>query len=109
MVLTLLFYSFKFFFLLEWTSSKEEDQTLFFSRDVGFHFNEFKEQLEKVNMLRKGKFDYNKEAAKFKRGNANKQDLTESPFSKKFIIEFQKMVTGHMKIWCYIWKIALLC
>ena len=55
----------------------------FVSREYGFNLQLSAEQLATVNQNRKGQFYKDREAAELKRGNAKKEDLTCSPFSRK--------------------------
>ena len=56
----------------------------FVSREYGFNLQLTVEQLHQVNVRRRGKYYMDEEAATKKRGNAKKEDLKSSPFSKKF-------------------------
>ena len=79
---------------------KDEGQGLmmssFVSRDYGFNFQLTSSQLVQVNQARTGKQYKDLDAATLKRGNANKVDLVESPFSRK--IEYGNSKDGY---WSY--------
>ena len=66
---------------------KDEGQGImmssFVSRDYGFNFTLMDDQLASVNRMRRGQTYKDVEAAILKRGNADKQDLDCSPFSRK--------------------------
>ena len=79
---------------------KDEGQGLmilsFVSRDYGFNLKMTTEQMKTVNQRRKGEKYKDIEAAILKRGNADKQDLEISPFSRK--IEYRNSKDGY---WSY--------
>ena len=79
---------------------KDEGQGLMFSsfvsREYGFHFHITEEQLKVVNLKRNGQNYVDVSAAEAKRGNASKEKLTESPFSRK--LEYGSLKEGY---WSY--------
>ena len=79
---------------------KEEGQGLmlssFVSREYGFNYQLSKEELATVNKMREGKSYVDRESAELKRGNALKQELKESPFSRK--LEYGSSKDGY---WSY--------
>ena len=79
---------------------KEEGQGLmlssFVSREYGFNYQLSKEELATVNKMREGKSYVDRESAELKRGNALKQELKDSPFSRK--LEYGSSKDGY---WSY--------